>query len=182
MEEGGGTAIGIGVDKIVRARWAAFRENSYHVIPFSTYPLSSPPNCTCTQVDALRANGALHVSIWTEQHGLGLADVEIGRLEVPLGAAMDCCHGSGGSSGGGNGSGSGSGSGSGGGGNVGGRRGVRRYVRWFPLLLPADAASVVGDQGESLKPDRGEEADDSHFRDFIPCLQVHCTFLAFVRA
>jgi len=114
-------------------------------------------------VDALRANGALHVSIWTEQHGLGLADVEIGRLEVPLGAAMDCCHG--------NGSG-------GGGGDRRGRRGggvtagARRYVRWFPLLLPADAASVVGDQGESLKPDRGEEADDSHFRDFIPCLQV----------
>ena len=113
------------------------------------------------QVDALRANGALHVSVWSEQHGLGLADVEVGRLEVPLGAAMDCCHGTGG----GGGSGGSSGSRPGGG---------RRYVRWFPLLLPADAASVVGDQGESLKQDRGEEADDSHFGDFIPCLQVRC--------
>jgi len=101
----------------------------------------------CGQVDALRANGALHV--------------EVGRLEVPLGASMDCCHGTGG----GGGSGGSSGSRPGGG---------RRYVRWFPLLLPADAASVVGDQGESLKQDRGEEADDSHFGDFIPCLQVRC--------
>jgi hypothetical protein len=41
-------------------------------------------------------------------------------------------------------------------------------MRWFPLLLPGDAGSVVGDQGESLKQDRSEEADDSHFRDFIP--------------
>ena len=68
----------------------------------------------------------------------------MGRLEVPLGAAMDCCH---------------------------GQRG-RTYLRWFPLLLPQDAAAVVGDQGGSLRQDRSEEADDSHFRDFIPCLQV----------
>ena len=101
-------------------------------------------NVVKVPVNALRANESLHVSVWQEQQGMGLADMEVGRLEVPLGAAMDCCH---------------------------GERG-RSYRRWFPLLLPADAATVVGDQGESLKQDRSEEKEDSSFSDFIPLLQL----------
>jgi hypothetical protein len=152
-------------------------------------------NCVNVGVDSLRANGSLHVSIWSEQHGMGLVDQEVGdshidllaensnnsqsslgreagrsvlrdeiltrllcvcvcffffllkvgRLEIPLGAAMDCCH---------------------------GQRG-RAYCRWFPLLLPQDAATVVGDeQGLPRDQCRSEEVDDSHFKDFVPCLQL----------
>jgi hypothetical protein len=34
-------------------------------------------NAVRVTVDALRANGSLHVSIWSEQHGMGLADQEV---------------------------------------------------------------------------------------------------------
>ena len=65
-------------------------------------------------------------------------------MEVPLGHAMACCH---------------------------GQKG-RAYCRWFPLLLPQDAATVVGDEQGLMRQARCEEADDSHFKDFVPCLQV----------
>jgi hypothetical protein len=41
------------------------------------WPEGDASNCVEVRVDALRANGSLHVSVWSEQHGMGLADQEV---------------------------------------------------------------------------------------------------------
>lgn len=74
-------------------------------------------------IEPLETTGNVHLSIWSEHE---LHDVELGRLEVPLGCILDCC------------------------GDMG------EYTKWFPLVRPQPIPEEGGDDGRSLFPMKSE--------------------------
>ncbi len=84
------------------------------------------------QVEHLNTSGTVHITVWSEHE---LQDAELGRIDVPLGAILDCC----------------------------GELGACDYVRWFPLLRPADAQAVEGDSARALYPWTTEKTSSEDF-------------------
>ena len=84
------------------------------------------------QVEHLNTSGTVHITVWSEHE---LQDAELGRIDVPLGAILDCC----------------------------GEPGAGDYVRWFPLLRPADTQAVEGDSARALYPSTTEKLSSEDF-------------------
>ena len=112
-------------------------------------------------VDPQRTSGSLRISVFGER--LNKSKIELGVLQIPLGAAINCCvecmeevheeqsrlhkslQGS----------------------------GVPAYVRWFPLMSPKDAVAVDGDLGLSSLPSESEKVRDNMFDQyFTPCIKL----------
>lgn len=84
------------------------------------------------QVEHLNTSGTVHITVWSEHE---LQDAELGRIDVPLSAILDCC----------------------------GEPGGGDYVRWFPLLRPADTQAVEGDSARALYPWTTEKLSSEDF-------------------
>ncbi|KAL7555284.1 hypothetical protein ACHAWF_018921 [Thalassiosira exigua] len=90
--------------------------------------------------------------------------VEIGVLEIPLGAALEACAQ-----------------------NMEDYKEDRNrvnptglrpaYVRWFPLMSPSEAVPIEGDMGKSMRPKESEKLQDSMFAEyFAPCIKLALLF------
>jgi hypothetical protein len=121
-------------------------------------------NLLSVEVDPEETTQTIMVSVWSEYE---LQDVEAGRIEIPLGAIVDCCgdHGD--------------------------------YRRWFPLLKPSDLQTADGDSGKGLYPwtsekDTFQEFEqepclllslrwDSHVSDSVPVPRTSTYLRAYFR-
>ena len=87
-------------------------------------------------------------------------NVEIGVLEIPLGAALECCSQS-----------------------LEDYEEDRKnakpkgllpaYIRWFPLMPPSECVPIEGDMGANSRPLETEKIHDNMFADyFSPCIKL----------
>jgi len=90
-------------------------------------------------IEPLETTGNVQISIWSEHE---LHDVELARLEVPLGCVLDCC-----------------------GDDVG------EYTKWFPLVRPRPLPEDGGDDGRGLYPATSEK-DRSEAFVSEPCVKL----------
>ena len=156
------------VEARVSPTWTA--DTTVQVTPYAHTILSSKPGESAFSygpsdlqvfIEPQRTSGSLRLSVIGEK--LNKTKVELGVLEIPLGAAINCCvecmeevrdeqigshkslQGS----------------------------GIPAYVRWFPLMNPKDVVSVDGDLGLSSLPSESEQLRDNMFgRYFTPCIKL----------
>lgn len=87
-------------------------------------------------------------------------NVEIGVLEIPLGAALECCAQS-----------------------LEDFEEDRKkprpkgllpaYIRWYPLMSPSDCVPIEGDMGKHIRPLETEKLHDNMFEEyFSPCIKL----------
>ena len=156
------------VEARVSPTWTA--DTTVQVTPFAHTILSSEPGRNSFSygpsdlqvfIEPQRTSGSLRLSVIGEK--LNTTKVELGVLEIPLGAAINCCvecmeevreeqigsdkvlRGS----------------------------GIPAYVRWFPLMNPKEVVAVDGDLGVSSLPSESEQLRDNMFtRYFTPCIKL----------
>jgi hypothetical protein len=92
------------------------------------------------QISPFETSKSLRLSVIGESRG---PNVEIGVLDIPLGAALECT------------------------------MDQPAYTRWFPLKSPAEAVPIEGDMNRSCRPFESEKINDSMFSDyFAPCIKL----------
>jgi hypothetical protein len=103
-------------------------------------------------IDPQRTSGSIRLSVVAERMK---TKVELGVLEIPLGAAINCClncientseHTT---------------------------AEIPMYIRWFPLMNPRETVPVDGDMGFSGRPlDTEEETETIFSRQVLPCIKL----------
>ena len=92
------------------------------------------------QISPFETSKSLRLSVIGESRG---PNVEIGVLNIPLGAALECT------------------------------MYQPPYIRWFPLKSPAEAVPIEGDMNGSCRPFESEKLNDSMFAEyFAPCIKL----------
>ena len=102
---------------------------------------------------------SLRISVIGESQRLQ-SKVELGVLNIPLGAALECCaqsmedyeedrN------------------------RVNSKGLPPAYVRWFPLRSPSDAIPIEGDMGKNVRPLESEKVTDDKFEEYFqPCIKL----------
>ena len=102
---------------------------------------------------------SLRISVIGESQRLQ-SKVELGVLNIPLGAALECCaqsmedyeedrN------------------------RVNSKGLPPAYVRWFPLRSPSDAIPIEGDMGKNVRPLESEKITDDKFEEYFqPCIKL----------
>jgi hypothetical protein len=169
LRDGAEVVVSETVDAKVSPTWTA--DTTVHVTPYAHTVRSCGSKESVFEygasdlqvfVEPQRTSGSLRLSVIGER--LNKSKVELGVLQIPLGAAINCCiecmeeiheeqnrlHKS-----------------------LRGGSGVPAYVRWFPLMSPKDAVAVDGDLGLSSRPSESEQVrDDMFVRYFNPCIKL----------
>jgi len=168
MRYGPEVAVSETVDAKVSPTWAA--DTSVQVTPYAHIVASSGSQKNVFEygtsdlqvfIEPQRTSGSIRLSVFGER--LNKSKVELGVLQIPLGAAINCClecmeevHEE----------------------QTGKHKtflgsGVPAYVRWFPLMSPKDVVAVDGDLGLSSRPfDSEQERDNMFVQYFTPCIKL----------